>query len=360
MIIGAFVYVFVPAPVLASNPHASPDCIPCPGGGGRCEPNCGGGCNPVYEPVDIYNVHVTAEPTTVSLSWDESPAGSSTTLYWGTSSNYGESQIVSGSGSYSVPFLDYVEPGATNYYEIHANPPSATCNVIYTAGTYSSTFYIPDLWIWNGPGITSNGFSGATPSNGLCSADLGGGGGASSSPNPPSVNDATGTVEFELTATADTCAIWQVNGNGGFYTPAFVPSTSAQYTFTYAWTVSWNSAFDCFIGPFSSSGSQGNLQILGNLVQVSNGEHVSSSDVSSTIVSWDWAIGCFSGASGNQLYSDSLTADLVAGQAYHPYSYVSSWIYTEATGDASAQAIMNVGNGGDYGQLSWVSLLYDG
>jgi Peptidase A4 family len=42
MISFAFFTVVVPAPVLASGPVSqSPDCIPCPGGGGLCYPNCG-------------------------------------------------------------------------------------------------------------------------------------------------------------------------------------------------------------------------------------------------------------------------------------------------------------------------------
>jgi hypothetical protein len=62
----------------------------------------------------------------------------------------------------------------------------------------------------------------------------------------------------------------------------------------------------------------------------------------------------------DQAYSVTLIGNLTAGETYLQYSYVSSWIYTEATGDAFASAIMIVGEGGDYAQHSWVSLLHDG
>jgi hypothetical protein len=342
--------------VAASNARAGGDsACKCAG----CATTCS--CTPASEPVDIYDVQESQKYTTISLSWNELPAGVTTTLSWSNTNLLTNSMVVSGSGSYSVPSLRNVEPDATTYFSIEATPPAATCTVTYTEGTYGGSFYVSDSTSWVSPGITSNGFSGAPPSSGLCSGDLGGGGGgASSSPNPPSVADSPGTTEFELTATADTCAIWQITGTGGFYTPEFAPTWPGQYTFTYAWTINWNSAFDCFVGPFSTAGSQGNLQILGNMINVSSSSDVSSSNVVMTIVSWDWAIGCLSGSSGDQLYSVALTANLGEGFVYSPFSYVSSWIYTLAAGDASAQAIMNVGSGGDYATLSWVSLVYDG
>jgi hypothetical protein len=142
MILGAFVYVFVPAPVLASNPHASPDCIACPTNPSICasSPDCkGGGCSPVNVAVDIYSVKTTPDSTSASLNWDESPAGSSTTVYWGNTTSYGFSQGVGGTGSYSV-FLDYLEPASTYYYKIVAAPPASTCYIHYTTGTYTGSW----------------------------------------------------------------------------------------------------------------------------------------------------------------------------------------------------------------------------
>lgn len=108
-----------------------------------CASTCGGGgCTPTEQAVDIYDVKMTAESTNTTLSWSESPAGSSTTLYWSNSSEWDVSEFsqgVSGSGSYSV-FLDYLEPSTTYDYEILAQPPAGTCTVTYTAGTYSSAW----------------------------------------------------------------------------------------------------------------------------------------------------------------------------------------------------------------------------
>jgi hypothetical protein len=58
MTTATFLFVVAPLPTLASGPvHQSPDCIPCPGGGGRCEPNCGG---PTYDWVTFFSADLGA------------------------------------------------------------------------------------------------------------------------------------------------------------------------------------------------------------------------------------------------------------------------------------------------------------
>jgi hypothetical protein len=95
-------------------------------------------CNPVYKEVEILDVQLTNGSTSASLSWDESPAGSSTTLNWGTTTSYPFSQGVAGSGTYSV-LLNYLEPTTKYYFEIVASPPSSTCQYIYTTGTQTGS-----------------------------------------------------------------------------------------------------------------------------------------------------------------------------------------------------------------------------
>jgi hypothetical protein len=138
MILAAFLFVALPLPVLASGPVTqSPDCIPCPGGGGKCEPNCGGGCNPTYVPVDISNIRVTAEATNTSVSWSESPGAQSTTFYWGNSPSYSYSQSA---GSWSV-FLSYLDPDTLYYYEIYAHEPTGSgCGTIYTSNSHTGSW----------------------------------------------------------------------------------------------------------------------------------------------------------------------------------------------------------------------------
>jgi hypothetical protein len=97
-------------------------------------------CDPTDVPVDISSIVVTPEATDASLTWDESPAGSSTSFYWGLTPGYlYGSQSVPGSGSYSLS-LNFLEPSATYYYKIVAEPPAGTCTITYTQGTSSGSW----------------------------------------------------------------------------------------------------------------------------------------------------------------------------------------------------------------------------
>lgn len=96
-------------------------------------------CNPTTTAVAITSVAVTSNATNVSMAWDESPAGYSTTLDWGNTTQEVWSQSVVGSGSYSVP-LNFLEPSTTYYYEIVALPPACTSHYTYLTGTYNGTF----------------------------------------------------------------------------------------------------------------------------------------------------------------------------------------------------------------------------
>jgi len=347
-----------------SESHAAPACIACPSGT-SCYPNCstgGGGCTPTYTTVSIEDISVVQKALTFAISWTVSPNGGSAWLDWGSSTVYGYSIELTGGPTYSVSEVTNVVPGATTYYEIYASAPESTCTKVYYPNSYESSVYVPSLYIWTGSSDASSGFSGATPQSGLCSSILGGGGSASSTPSPPSVSDSTATTEFYLTAKSDTCAAWQITASGGFYMPSFEAPSTGSYTFTFAWYIAWNTAFECFISPLlpgSSAGSQGNLQILGNLNDPAEGANVLSNDPTNTIVSWNQGLYCAGGSSGDQQYADSFTVQLTGGVTYAPFTYVQSWIYTEATGDASSQIIMNVGETGDYAQLSWDSLLWN-
>lgn len=341
-------------------------CEHCPAGDLGCIPNCTP--NPCYPPTyvaeSITSVTVTQEPASVLIDWHESPAGSSTTVLWGPTTSYGYSQNVAGSGSYSVTMTDNLEPATTIHFEISVSPANANCKTVYTANSYAASFYFPGLWGWSSPGSASNAFSSDPASSGLCAAGGSGGlGNANGVPNPPSADAATGVVTFYESANATECAVYQITATVGFYTPQFVAPWSGEYTFTYAWTVDWGAGFACIILPIvpgESAGTKGNLQIMGNLVEVSSGQHVSSSDGGFSIASWNTAIVADQKASDDQLYSVGLTANLVAGTAYWPYSYVSAWIYVEATGEGAATAYISLGGGGHQAVLTYDSLLYDG
>jgi hypothetical protein len=102
-------------------------------------------CYP-QDPIQITDVLATAEATNVTLSWEETPAGSHTTLDWGNNSSEDYTQAVSGSGSYSV-FLDFLQPVTRYYYEVLASP-GDNCHL--TEGRYSgewNTSTDSSLWI---------------------------------------------------------------------------------------------------------------------------------------------------------------------------------------------------------------------
>jgi hypothetical protein len=137
MVCAACFIVETPVVRAAPGPILGPDCIPCPGGGGLCEPNCGSGCNPTYVPVTIDDLRVTTKATNASISWSESPGAQTTTFYWGNSTSYSYSQSAQ---SWSV-FLDYIEPDTVYYYEIYAHEPTGSgCGTIYTSNSRTGSF----------------------------------------------------------------------------------------------------------------------------------------------------------------------------------------------------------------------------
>lgn len=106
-------------------------------------PPPGGGCSPTDVAVSITSVDVSIIPGHTDLGWSESPAGSSTTLYWGTTTSYGSSLSVSDSGVGMLDTQYNLEPGTTYDFKIVAQPPAPTCQYIYTAGTYTGTWAEP-------------------------------------------------------------------------------------------------------------------------------------------------------------------------------------------------------------------------
>ena len=149
--------------------RGSPDgqCAPCPSDPSICStsPQCkGSGCNPTYVPVSITNVQVSVQPTSVNVSWSESPSAQSTTFYWGNTTSYAFS---TGAGSWSV-YLNYLEPSTTYDYEISAHEPAGSgCGTIYESNTHTGTWTTSVDNAQVIQGIVTDESSGATPTQTL-------------------------------------------------------------------------------------------------------------------------------------------------------------------------------------------------
>lgn len=110
--------------------------------------------------ISIYNVVAHDNSTNATVSWYESQAGYPTTFYWGNTTSYGYPSLnitvlktySNGSGSYVTPFLDYLDPNATTYFDIYisVSVPAHDCPVgpFQRAGS------------WSSPGDTYNRISG--------------------------------------------------------------------------------------------------------------------------------------------------------------------------------------------------------
>jgi hypothetical protein len=131
-------------------------------------PNAEPLCKSIHVSVAIYNVIVNNNATNSSLSWDESPAGYPTILFWGNSSAYGWPSMTinasttysNGSGVYYSPPLNYLKPSTTYYFEIYVSLPAGWCG--------SGPWAHPGTWTTKSDSLTTfsgqvEDSSGATP-----------------------------------------------------------------------------------------------------------------------------------------------------------------------------------------------------
>jgi hypothetical protein len=132
MILGTFFFVLGPGPLQPIAPaSASPDCIPCPGGGGLCEPNCGGGGCP--EGTVSVSATATGKATEAWINWTTN-YGSYNTMSWGNTTSYSYTAVSNQYGGSWNIFLNYLDPNTTYYYHISA---SKSC---YNSGSHSGSF----------------------------------------------------------------------------------------------------------------------------------------------------------------------------------------------------------------------------
>ena len=145
MIAGTLAFTSFTVAPDARAASVSPDCIPCPGGGG-CYPNCGGGGGCPTGTIGITVTMLAVNPTNVTLRFTLS-TNATVYMFWGNNSNfiYDFTQIndvrYNNNQLTQTVFLDFLEPQTKYYYKITAssycwNPGTKTGN--WTTGTDSS------------------------------------------------------------------------------------------------------------------------------------------------------------------------------------------------------------------------------
>jgi hypothetical protein len=96
-------------------------------------------CIPSGLSVTFWNAKTNSNATNGTTSWDEAPAGLATTFEWGntTSYNFGTVSVPvnktfsNGSGLYTAPYLNYLDPSSTYYFKVSVYSPPGTCPQVW-------------------------------------------------------------------------------------------------------------------------------------------------------------------------------------------------------------------------------------